>query len=112
VEQHLYRLAEEALSNSVRHANAKHLSLSLRQSNSELRLTISDDGVGFEAEKVLAHERAELNKRHEHTGKYGLTGMQERAMLIGGFLTIRSKPMQGTTIQLCVHTHKKVKLSS
>ena len=111
VEQHLYRITEEALSNIVRHANAKRLSLSLWQSDSELQLTIIDDGIGFETDKVLAHERIGLSKHHEHTGKYGLIGMRERAMLLDGFLTIRSKPMQGTTIQLCVNTNKKVKLS-
>ena len=86
IEQHLYRIAEEALTNVVRHANAKTLHLGLQQHNSRLTLTIRDDGVGFNPAHV------------ETNGHYGLVGMRERVLLCGGALEIESQSQKGTTL--------------
>jgi signal transduction histidine kinase len=88
VEQHLYRIAEEALNNVVRHANARQLTVTLAQDAAGAALlTIADDGHGFDPAQGA-------------TGHYGLTGMRERAFLIGAMLEIQSQPRRGTTVRV------------
>lgn len=91
-EQGLYRIANEALDNAVRHAQAKRLSLVLSQSPESVSLVISDDGVGF-------NPRAASSEGH-----YGLQGMRERAELIGARLQITSHPGTGSTVTVTVPT--------
>ncbi len=88
MEQCIYRIAQEAITNVVSHAHAKNLTVKLESAPGKLILVIHDDGVGFDIEKV--------NK----SSQFGLTGMQERVQLAGGDLNIISKPGHGTTIQL------------
>jgi signal transduction histidine kinase len=90
VEQCIYRVAQEAVTNVVKHANAKNLTVKLEFIEGKVTLMVSDNGVGFDLEKS------------EKTSQFGLAGMQERAQLIGGELKIVSKPGGGTTIQLTV----------
>jgi len=90
VEQCIYRVTQEAVENVVRHANARHLWVRLAVNSNETRLMIRDDGVGF---------RPEINSPPNH---FGLSGLQERAQVAGGVLTIESKPSQGTTVQLVI----------
>ncbi|NDJ59566.1 MAG: sensor histidine kinase, partial [Chloroflexi bacterium] len=90
VEQQIYRIAEEALNNVVRHAQAQRLYLRLRRDRHTLHLTITDDGIGFDA--ALGSP----------DGHFGLTGMQERALLIDGDLIIQSLPDRGTQVRLCI----------
>lgn len=90
VEQQLYRVAEEALNNVVRHARAKHISLSLEQTPAALTLTIRDDGGGFDPSQIPAN------------GHYGITGMRERAALINGSFRVESHPGRGALVQLTV----------
>jgi signal transduction histidine kinase len=88
VELQLYRVAEEALHNVARHAHATHVSLMLQQDQTGLQLLISDDGRGFDASM-------------QATGShYGLTGMRERAALIGAHVEVRSQPGKGTSVRL------------
>ena len=89
VEQSVYRIAEEAVANTVRHANAHTLSVRLTRRGA-LVLEIGDDGAGFDPEV------------QRENGRYGLVGMQERAALCGGALTVSSRPGQGTTVRLTV----------
>jgi signal transduction histidine kinase len=90
VEQCIYRVTQEAVENVVRHANARHLWVRLEVNSNETCLLIRDDGVGF---------RPEINTPPNH---FGLSGLQERAQVAGGVLTIESKPSQGTTVQLVI----------
>jgi signal transduction histidine kinase len=90
IEQHLYRIAEEALNNVVRHARAQHLTLALQQAGTALTLTIHDDGSGFEISQTPPN------------GHYGIAGMKERAGLINGSLQVESLPGKGTTVRLTV----------
>jgi signal transduction histidine kinase len=90
VEQCIYRVAQEAITNVVNHANAKTLTVKLESVEGKTTLVVHDDGVGFDVEKV--------NK----SSQFGLIGMQERAQLIGGVLGVISKPGDGTTVQLTV----------
>jgi signal transduction histidine kinase len=88
VELQLYRVAEEALHNVSRHAHATHVSLMLQQDQAGIQLIVSDDGRGFDASM-------------QATGShYGLTGMRERAALIGAHVEVRSQPGKGTSVRL------------
>ena len=89
-----FRIVQEALTNIARHAQARRVSITLAQVDATLHLTVQDDGVGFNLEAV---GRA----RTEGTS-LGLLGMEERAMLIGGQLTLDSTLGQGTRIDLRV----------
>jgi PAS domain S-box-containing protein len=86
-----FRIAQEALTNVVRHARARHVSIELQARDRELHLLIHDDGVGFDA--FAAREGA------AHSASLGLLGMQERALLVGGQLEIESVPGHGTTLR-------------
>jgi signal transduction histidine kinase len=87
-----FRIAQEALTNIVRHANAREVWVQLR-CGAELCLTIRDDGVGFEP--------AQAEARASRGESLGLLGMRERASLSGGRLSITSAPGQGTTVAAC-----------
>lgn len=88
LETALYRIAQESLTNIVKHAHAHHVSLTLRLGDGAVELAVRDDGIGI-PEQFLRGS----NGRH-----LGITGMRERTMLLGGELTIQSVPGQGTTL--------------
>jgi signal transduction histidine kinase len=89
IEQGVYRIAGEALANVLHHAGAKCIQVVLfQQADERLTLRVIDDGRGFDT------------TRRQESGHYGLTGMHERAALIGGTLKITSQPDHGTTIEL------------
>jgi len=81
----VYRIVQEALHNSVQHAEARHVKVSVEQEKGRLRLSIEDDGKGFRVER----ERG-----------MGLLGMQERVEYLGGELAVDSAPGQGTTLRV------------
>jgi len=88
IEQGVYRIAQEALENVLKHANATESSLTISCRNHIFTMIIRDNGEGFQL-----HD-AEVNDR------LGLTGMHERAAVLGGSLSISSTPEDGTEIQL------------
>jgi signal transduction histidine kinase len=85
---------QEALTNILRHAHAHHVQVRVEQCRDAIRLTIEDDGVGFDAGQVLAQAIQGTSG--------GLLGMQERAALCGGQLSIESAPASGTTIHVWI----------
>jgi two-component system, NarL family, sensor histidine kinase UhpB len=85
----VYRIAQEALTNVIRHADASSAEVALSVVDGRLLLTVRDDGRGLEAGA-------------EGSAKNGLTGMRERAMLVGGTLAISSRPGEGTEVTLDV----------
>jgi signal transduction histidine kinase len=86
----LYRIAQEALTNVARHAHASRVSVLLERRPGYASLIVEDDGRGFESEGTTESPAA--------TGRLGLLGMQERARLAGGSLTVESAPGGGTTV--------------
>jgi signal transduction histidine kinase len=86
----LYRVAQEALTNIARHANARRVSTLLERRSGGVSLIVEDDGQGFDADNVLAAPPG--------VGKLGLLGMEERLDLLGGTLDLESVPGSGTTI--------------
>ncbi len=93
VEVALYRIAQEALQNVVKHAGASKVTVRLGRDADGVRLSVTDDGKGFA--DLSVEEAAE---RHS----YGLVGIRERAELIGATLTVRSSPEKGTTVEVLV----------
>lgn len=89
VESALYRVAQEALTNIVRHARAHTVTLKLRVDAREARLHVHDDGRGFDPD-------------HVRPGRFGLIGMNERVKLLGGQLTITSAPEGGACIEAVI----------
>jgi signal transduction histidine kinase len=89
----VYRIAGEALRNAFRHAQARQVEVEIRYDRQQLRLRIRDDGRGIDPQFL----RSDGLSKH-----YGLRGMQERAQLLAGTLTIWSKPNSGTEIDLTV----------
>jgi two-component system sensor histidine kinase UhpB len=84
-----FRIAQEAITNELRHANATQIDVDLRCENGKLRLLIRDNGIGFDVESVRAQ-----------TIGLGLIGIKERAALVGGRAKIISSPDKGTTIEV------------
>jgi signal transduction histidine kinase len=86
VETELYRIAQEALTNIVRHSHASQVNVTFTSQDKKVVMTIEDNGDGFDPEKA------------PDTGHLGLFGMRERAEMIGGQFMIESKPGKGTII--------------
>lgn len=84
----VYRVAQESITNTVRHSGAKRMTLTLRSDAGVVVLELSDDGVGFVAA--------------DHLDANGLRGMRERALLIGAHLEVSSAPGRGTAVRLRV----------
>jgi PAS domain S-box-containing protein len=88
-----FRVAQEALTNVARHAQARRVWIELQQRASAVELHIRDDGIGFDPKTA--------RKRAAQGASVGLLGMQERVELLGGQFTLESRPGQGTSI----HAH-------
>jgi signal transduction histidine kinase len=84
----LYRIAQEALQNVVKHSGSRHASVELSGTADMIRLRICDDGVGFEPGTMSANDGL------------GLISMRERLLLVGGEIAIDSRPSGGTRIDV------------
>jgi two-component system, NarL family, sensor histidine kinase DegS len=89
----LFRVAQEALTNVVRHAHATHAHVRIRRRASAIVLEIADDGVSFDAERVF------MTRRHQ---RLGVLGMRERVEMTGGRFTIESSPGRGTLVRAVI----------
>jgi signal transduction histidine kinase len=88
VEQAVYRVVQEALHNALRHADPRRVTVRARRADGRLVVEVADDGAGFDPGQAGAGRRL------------GLASMRERARAVGGRLTVRSAPGQGTTVGL------------
>ena len=86
----LFRITQEALRNVWRHSGATSAEITVEFGENKVRITVSDNGKGFN----LPENIGDLAR----DGKLGLAGMQERAQLVGGTLTVQSQPHKGTSI--------------
>ena len=92
IETACFRIAQEALTNISRYAKASQVDIELRRDGADLLLQVSDDGVGFDP--------AAMCERASNGSSVGVLGMQERAALLGGQLSLTSAPGKGTTVLL------------
>ncbi|HMC52964.1 MAG TPA: GAF domain-containing sensor histidine kinase [Acidimicrobiales bacterium] len=97
VEVELFRIAQEAVANVVRHARASSLAVSLEVAPGGAALSIRDDGVGFDPDARQVRSR-----------RLGLTSMRERAQGLGGKLSIESSPGAGTTVRVEVPLEERL----
>lgn len=87
LENSIYRIAQEALANACCHSKSENVKVSLWQRENRIRIEVRDWGIGFDAKAV-------------HENRYGLEGIRQRARLLGGKCSIRSKAGQGTRISV------------
>ncbi|GER90608.1 sensor histidine kinase YxjM [Dictyobacter vulcani] len=99
LEETLWKVSQEALANIEKHAQARHVKLSICQQEKQLIMRIEDDGIGLSAAYYHYGEDGSLSCLSP-AGHYGLRGMLERVENAGGRLTLRSAPNQGTTVEL------------
>jgi signal transduction histidine kinase len=90
VDLQLFRIAQEAVTNAVRHGRPKRIDINVSYDERQVALTIADDGCGFDP-----HAQTSASKDNEH---FGLITMRERAEHVGGGLRIESAPGTGTTV--------------
>jgi signal transduction histidine kinase len=108
IETQLLRVAQEAVTNAIKHARASRIVVELWFSDARITLKVRDDGRGFDADHAPSAT----------TGHFGLTGMRERAIKLEADLRVTSRPGQGTAVQLdvplpSVHSpHEVAKTSS
>ncbi|WP_373312752.1 sensor histidine kinase [Paenibacillus glycanilyticus] len=88
-EDHLFRIAQEALSNTLRHAKAESMEIKLHRKGPEVRMLLKDTGIGFDLEA-------------KKQTSYGLLTMEERVNELGGYLHMISRPGEGTSIDIRV----------
>ncbi len=89
VEDHLFRIAQESISNTLRHAKAEHITIELFRAGNRVILRVTDDGLGFDINQI-------------DDTRYGLHTMKERALEIGGTCHVISAPQSGTRIEVKV----------
>jgi signal transduction histidine kinase len=89
----VFRIVQESITNIARYAQATQINIDLAQNGDELRVTVQDDGQGFDPAQAAGKK------------SFGLLGMRERALALGGRLDIQSAPQQGTTIALTIPLH-------
>ena len=89
LENALYRIAQEALTNACKHSKSKKVTVTMTQEGQEVRLEVQDWGIGFDPESV-------------EKGHFGLEGIRQRVRLLGGRLIIESTPDSGTVVQVVV----------
>jgi signal transduction histidine kinase len=90
IETTLYRIAQESLTNAARHSGADRVSLLLERRGNSVVVIVEDNGVGFNVKEVMSPT--------SESNKLGLYGIEERAILVGGKLTIESNPGMGATV--------------
>ncbi|MDR0199398.1 MAG: sensor histidine kinase [Streptococcaceae bacterium] len=87
IEDNLFRMSQEILSNTLRHAKAEHINVRLFEEKRTIILKITDDGIGFEEDV-------------QKSASYGLKNLQERALLLGGTCHIQTAPNAGTSVEV------------
>ena len=93
----LFRVAQEALTNVVKHAGAKRAIVRLLYGTDAVTVQVDDDGRGFDVEAAL----------HASRTSWGLLGMQERASLLGGEFNLHAAPGRGTLVEVTIQDRQK-----
>jgi signal transduction histidine kinase/ligand-binding sensor domain-containing protein len=104
-EREILRVAQEAIHNVKKHAEASSVSVQLEYGPAEIALEVRDNGRGFAVDQVARNGKGPESP----AGHYGLTGMRERAAVIGGTLEVTSETGAGTTVRLRTPTPKEFK---
>jgi signal transduction histidine kinase len=92
VQSILFNIAQEAVNNAFKHAQAQTIWVRLSRTNDQVTMRIEDDGRGFDLEKV--------RENYEERGSFGLLNIEERARLVNGTAELRSVPNKGTSVEV------------
>lgn len=102
IETLLFRVTQEALTNTAKYANASRAEITLKRVAGRLDLTVRDNGDGFDPHAVGAHARLTGDETAGTTGGVGVPGMRDRVAFFGGDFAITSAPGKGTTVRAIV----------
>ena len=91
---HVYRIVQESLNNVVKHAKASQVQITVTRDRGSLNITVEDNGIGFRPDRIRRPSAVDHG--------FGLTGMSERARMLGGLVEIHSSPGSGTTVSVAV----------
>lgn len=98
VEVALFRIAQEAITNAVKHSGAERITITVEEADGAIELQVADDGRGFDPSELPMSEQK---------GHWGLAIMRERAAMVGGRLDVRSAPDEGTRVTVTVQWGEK-----
>ncbi|HEU4656549.1 MAG TPA: GAF domain-containing sensor histidine kinase [Capillimicrobium sp.] len=93
IEDALYRIVQEALTNVVKHAHARHVEITVREERGQVELMVADDGVGFDADAP--------------TDGFGIVGMRERVALASGTWSVARRPQGGTVVRASIPVSRR-----
>lgn len=100
----IFRIIQESLNNIIKHAQAEHVNIHVHFDEKKVRIHVFDNGIGFDREQVQA--------RRTNRPSLGLAGMEERAALLGGTVTVQSRPGYGTEVEALIPYHHAENVSS
>ncbi len=93
----IFRIIQESLNNIIKHAHASNANIYLRFEEKNVRINVRDNGIGFDLERV--------KQQRANRPSLGLAGMQERAALLGGTVSVQSRPGYGTEVEALIPYH-------
>jgi len=93
----IFRIIQESLNNIIKHAQASHVNIHLRFEEKNVRINVRDNGIGFDLDRA--------KKNSASRPSLGLAGMQERAALLGGSVSVQSRPAYGTEVEALIPYH-------
>jgi signal transduction histidine kinase len=93
----IFRIIQESLNNVIKHSQATHVNIDLRFEEKNVRITVRDNGIGFDLDKVKIKRASRPS--------LGLAGMEERAALLGGGVSIQSRPGYGAEVEAVIPYH-------
>jgi signal transduction histidine kinase len=93
----IFRIIQECLNNIIKHAHATQANIYLQFETRNVRINVRDNGIGFDLERI--------KQQRSSRPSLGLAGMQERAALLGGTLTVQSRPSYGTEVEAVIPYH-------
>jgi len=93
----IFRIIQESLNNIIKHAQASHVNIYLRFEKRNVCINVRDNGIGFDLDQA--------RQKRTHRPSLGLAGMEERAALLGGTVTVQSRPGYGTEVEALIPYH-------
>ncbi|MGE5373661.1 MAG: sensor histidine kinase [Bacteroidota bacterium] len=93
----IFRITQESLNNVIKHSQATHVNIHVYFEEKKVRINVFDNGIGFDREQV--------QQRMTNRPSLGLAGMEERAALVGGTVTVQSRPGYGTEVEALIPYH-------
>ena len=94
----IFRIIQESLNNVIKHAQATHVNIHVHFDEKNVQISVFDNGIGF--------DRDQVQQRRTARPSLGLAGMEERAALLGGTVTIQSRPGYGTEVEALIPYHR------